>query len=169
VVACSTHITNAHQTPAKQLAQTQVLLSALAQYVERASTDYPDSRINVLIGGDFNSTPGSGVHELVCNGSLELNHADAVVTSVQFPFARLQHSLQLHNAYADALPNDSSLTNYTHEFVGALDHIFYQREHMLLSSVLLLPSRDDCTRETGLPNTQHGSDHVAIAAQFKFR
>lgn len=70
LVAATTHITCAFTEPPKQLAQVQECLMQLQGFA---------AGLPVIFCGDFNSVPGSAVHDLITRGSLSKLHPDAVV------------------------------------------------------------------------------------------
>lgn len=70
---------------------------------------------------------------------------------------------------------EPQFTNYTREFEGTLDYIFYSDDLLAPISLLELPSPEDLEREQiedppepTMPNSRWASDHVAILAEFKF-
>ena len=71
LVAVSTHLWHEPSRPDCRLAQAQVLTTALQAFVQRAGPG-----TGVVLGGDFNSEPDSGVYELLSRGCLEARHPD---------------------------------------------------------------------------------------------
>ena len=71
LVAVSTHLWHEPSRPDVRLAQAQVLTTALRAFVQRAGPS-----TGVVLGGDFNSEPDSGVYELLSRGCLEAGHPD---------------------------------------------------------------------------------------------
>eukprot|EP01045_Picozoa_sp_COSAG04_P015258 COSAG04_NODE_1193_length_7792_cov_7.972442_5_plen_71_part_00 len=60
----------------------------------------------MIIAGDFNSLPGSAVHELLTTGALRPEAAEATAAAhddaVTIPEEALQHGLELRSAYPSA-------------------------------------------------------------------
>ena len=88
----------------------------------------------VMICGDLNSLPDSGVLEFLLNSRLSSAHTDFG----QHDYSRylnqrtLQHSLRLASPYPTSLP----FTNYTETFKGVIDYILFTSGSLLPLSVL---------------------------------
>ena len=61
-------------------------------------------------------------------------------------------------------------TNYTVDFNGAIDYMFYTGDSLVTSAVLELPDESDILRRniSALPNAEWSSDHIALMAEFRF-
>merc|ERR1712232_1188412 len=68
VVAC-VHISANWRNPDTQVAQVDSMLKELENVVEPSDS--------LIVGGDFNSMPTSGVYELLSKGALPAGHPDA--------------------------------------------------------------------------------------------
>mmetsp|Transcript_9082 Transcript_9082/g.13425 ORF Transcript_9082/g.13425 Transcript_9082/m.13425 type:complete len:724 (-) Transcript_9082:30-2201(-) len=83
---------------------------------------------------------------------------------------KLKHSFKFQSAY-DELP----FTNVTSDFVGALDHIFFDPEKWLMLSRLHVPSTfnelnlSDVPSGHLLPSKSWPSDHLAIGVTLSFK
>lgn len=138
--------------------------------------------LDMVITGDFNSLPDSGVYEILSKGILPPQHID-FCKYVYEPFYSegSQHSLSFKDAYAS---DDASLTyssaraftNYTPRFEGVIDYIWYsspvpgqsQYGGLVLSGIHELISRDYLKRLMGaLPNAHFPSDHISLMAGFR--
>jgi len=92
--------------------------------------------------------------------------------------SKLSHPLQLHSSYADEVDEDVEdlpFTNVTSSFVGCLDYIFYEPQHMQLVERLDVP-RSFAQINTSLipeghliPSDVWPSDHLAIGSGFCLR
>ena len=58
-------------------------------------------------------------------------------------------------------------TNYTVNFKGTLDHIFYSKDKLEVTHLLGMPDDRIVAKERGLPSTAFPSDHLRIEAVFK--
>ena len=150
-----------------KLVQTAVLLEDIAKLAkEWSSKEGGDGRIPTFICGDFNSTPDSGVYELMSNGFVPHNHSDFM--NYQYgPFTEegLSHSLQLQSAYTKEL----EFTNWTPTFKGIIDYIWYSSHSVNVVGVLGGIDKDYIGKTVGFPNWHHPSDHIPILSQFRFR
>ena len=57
-------------------------------------------------------------------------------------------------------------TNYTSQFQGTLDHIFFSKDCLEVKQLLEIPEANQLIREKALPSTIFPSDHVRIEATF---
>ena len=140
------------------------------------------TKLPVILCGDFNCTPDSGVVELLRNGSLENAHADlavAIESRLILPYPNPRHNLKLTNSHdwaasVVAKETDSTpklpLTNYTHTFQGTLDYVWFTPERGLEIVAALggLPV-EELSKETGLPSSRFPSDHLPVLCQLKMK
>ncbi|CAF1277126.1 unnamed protein product, partial [Didymodactylos carnosus] len=149
---CTAHI---HWDPEfcdVKLVQTLMLLSELKTIIEDATKTHRPSITNhtsidcnsipLVLCGDFNSLPDSGVIELMRNGHIPLSHADfkelqyescLQKISRQEGSSDLVHHFKLQSAYET---NIMPYTNYTYDFKGIIDYVFYSKQLMRVLGVL---------------------------------
>lgn len=170
--------------------------SSLSSNAENAAFVKNLPRIPIIVSGDFNSTPDSGVYELMSTGyvapenedmtppvlDIDVSKGDEADDGARFvegkrPVANENVSLSsvYPNGVRHALPLKSAydsvdkleFTNWTPTFKGLIDHIFYDTR--LISIVGLLGAVDPkyCKRHVGFPNWHHPSDHVPLLIQIK--
>jgi hypothetical protein len=75
----------------------------------------------------------------------------------------IRHGLQLASAYASLA---HPFTNYTDEFVGCLDYVWYSARRLRARRVLE-PVAEDDVRLTCLPCAWAGSDHTPIGVELE--
>ena len=65
---------------------------------------------------------------------------------------------------------EPAFTNYTRDFVGTLDYVFYTANSLAPAALLELPSEADVrgSKGTALPSATMSSDHVALMASFQW-
>jgi len=63
--------------------------------------------------------------------------------------------------------NHPDFTNYTEEFNGCLDYILYSADKLELNALMEVPNNIEI-KNLKLPNYRYPSDHLKIAAQFRF-
>ncbi|XP_034397193.1 LOW QUALITY PROTEIN: CCR4-NOT transcription complex subunit 6-like [Cyclopterus lumpus] len=169
-----------------KLVQTMMFLSELKSIAERASgsvaTGSPasdPSSIPIVLCADLNSLPDSGVVEYLSNGGVAENHKDFKELRYNDCLTNFScngkngnsdgsvtHSFQLKSAY------DSNLmlyTNYTYDFKGVIDYIFFSRTHMSVLG-LMGPLDSDWLVDnniTGCPHPHIPSDHFSLLAQLE--
>ncbi|KAL5019281.1 hypothetical protein ScPMuIL_005003 [Solemya velum] len=164
-----------------KLIQTMMLMWELKHILEesansfRPSTHTPDcNSIPLLLCGDLNSLPESGVIEFLSSGKVAANHTDfkehgyECLQRINCTNQReaLSHDFRLGRAYDnDIMP----YTNYTFDFKGIIDYIFYSREHMNLLG-MLGPLDETWIRQNkvvGCPHPHVPSDHFSLFVEFE--
>nr|CAD7459965.1 unnamed protein product [Timema tahoe] len=142
LLVCTAHI---HWDPEfcdVKLIQTMMLSNELRGILEDASQSFrpghkPDtSGIQLLLCGDFNSLPDSGVIEFLTSGRVPADHKDFKALTYKSSLQKISgcdkanefiHSFKLASAYSeDIMP----FTNYTFDFKGIIDYIFYAKSSM---------------------------------------
>jgi hypothetical protein len=75
----------------------------------------------------------------------------------------ISHNLQFSSAYFSIQEKEPKFTNFTHNFIGTLDYIFYSKNSKLeCVNVLDLPTDLDAP----LPDASWPSDHLPLKAEF---
>lgn len=111
----------------------------------------PEPVVRILLGGDFNTLPGD----------LRLTRDNA--TPCQFI-----------DAYASAggERRDTYFVGTDDGCHGTIDYLLTpataEKGGLRVINTLKLPSREELSMETALPNSVYGSDHLAIVADFDF-
>lgn len=145
------------------------LINSMNQQVDCSST------IPVVICADLNSLPESGVIEYLRTGKILANHVDfkelgydsclQKINTSDKP-SELSHNLKLDCAYDKEI---TPYTNYTYDFKGMIDYIFYSRN--LLKTVGLLGPLDidwiKNNRIVGFPHPHVPSDHLPLMVELE--
>uniref|UniRef100_U5EWB3 poly(A)-specific ribonuclease n=1 Tax=Corethrella appendiculata TaxID=1370023 RepID=U5EWB3_9DIPT len=135
------------------------------------------NNIQLLLCGDFNSLPDSGVIEFLSGGRVAMDHQDFKELGYKSCLQRIAnssdtpneftHSFKLASAYSeDIMP----YTNYTFDFKGIIDYIFYSKQGMVPLG-LLGPLSSDWLRENkvaGCPHPHIPSDHFPLLVELEF-
>ncbi|XP_055378249.1 CCR4-NOT transcription complex subunit 6-like [Condylostylus longicornis] len=180
LLVCTAHI---HWDPEfcdVKLIQTMMLSNELKTIVDEASHSFrpghksdPNS-VQLLLCGDFNSLPDSGVIEFLSSGRVNMDHGDFKELGYKVCLQRLlsndtnefTHSFKLASAYSeDIMP----YTNYTFDFKGIIDYIFYTKTGMVPLG-LLGPISNDWLRENkivGCPHPHIPSDHFPLLVELE--
>lgn len=90
-------------------------------------------------------------------------------SGLPFRTGTLRHQFELRSVYADVAAH--SATTF-HDNWLTVDYILYsaraQNDALRLVSRLRLPSVEECMQHIGtIPNEEHGSDHISLAARFR--
>jgi len=165
-----------------KLIQTMMLMSELKKIVEVSYNLYNNHQgtidcnaIPTLLCGDLNSLPESGVIEYLSLGRVLSNHLDfkelgydacLQTFNCHKDATQLTHNFRLARAYDDnIMPN----TNYTFDFKGIIDYIFFSRDYMNLLGVLG-PMDENWFHENkvvGCPHPHIPSDHFSLFVEFE--
>ena len=124
--------------------------------------------IPLVVCGDFNSLPNSGVYELLNTGALPPDHRDfGGHTYGNFTRDGMAHPFQLKSAYGSI--EELSFTNYTPGFTGVIDYIWYSTNALQVTELLGEVDSEYLQRVPGFPNMHFPSDHLALMAKFAVR
>eukprot|EP00049_Salpingoeca_infusionum_P018678 m.358289 g.358289 ORF g.358289 m.358289 type:complete len:495 (-) comp18103_c0_seq1:768-2252(-) len=162
VVVCNLHLTWDPQFKDVKVIQTMLALNAMQEFMkENKLMDLP-----VLLTGDFNSLPDSGVYEFLSTQKISLDNPD--LEGYDFEAALLglglEHPFKLRSAYTTELP----YTNYTIGFTGIIDYIWYT-QHLVPTALLGPVNEAEMEVLDGCPNAYFPSDHISLCAEFAFR
>ncbi|KAJ3386281.1 Glucose-repressible alcohol dehydrogenase transcriptional effector [Entophlyctis sp. JEL0112] len=165
LIVANTHL---HWDPNEcdvKLVQAAMLVEELGRVVSLHTSG--DSAPAVLVCGDFNSLPGSGVHKLLSEGNVARDHEDfKKYTYGAYTREGVSHTFDLASAYASI--GELDFTNFTPGFRGVIDYIWYTRNSLAVTHVLGNVDREYVNGRrngvVGFPNAHHPSDHVPIMA-----
>jgi len=130
------------------------------------SMEYLDgSQIPVILCGDFNSLPDSGVYDLITQGTVSNTHVDLGSRKYgNFTRDGISHPFSLKSSYAAI--GELAFTNYVPHFKGVLDYIWYSTNTLQVVGLLGDIDKGYLQRVPGFPNYHFPSDHVALYAQY---
>ncbi|KAM9364312.1 2',5'-phosphodiesterase 12 [Pholidichthys leucotaenia] len=137
-----------------RLVQMAVALHHLSHVMNEVSPGAP-----LVFCGDFNSSPNSGVFQLLNESLVPSQHPDWSSSGLEEPC-----SLELVSPLPPLLSacGQPEYTNYVGGFQGCLDYIFIQPNHMKVKQVIPLPTHQEVTTYSALPSVTHPSDHIAL-------
>ncbi|KAF7459361.1 putative carbon catabolite repressor protein 4 [Cryptosporidium felis] len=192
VIIANTHIVANPEANDVKIWQAQTLVSVLEEYLHDCYRRQPVLP-GLIICGDFNSTPDSALYRLLATGTCEKTHKDLAMDRYGLlSDLQLGHSMRLRSAYSMAKaiveghnPNmlassteslEPVFTNYTPNYLGCLDYVFYSDERLRLGGVLELLDEEALIREAAalqlpdwsLPNPQRPSDHLPLLTEFEW-
>lgn len=122
--------------------------------------------IPLIMCGDFNSDTTTGVYELITTGSLTGDHRDVCNRSYgNFTKDGMAHPFKLRSAYTTQ--EELSFTNYTPNFSGVIDYIWYSHPSLQVRELLGNVDDEYLRRVPGFPNHHFPSDHIALKADFR--
>lgn len=144
-----------------KLVQTIILIEEL----EKFSSQHP--KAGMIVCGDFNSLPGSGVCSLLETGNLSPDHPDFMTYTYE-PYTSevTKHNLGLRNAYGNS-PEPLTFTSYTPMFLGVIDYIWFRPGALSVTGCLSSVPTDYVKQIVGLPSQHLPSDHISLLVEFK--
>jgi len=161
ILVSNTHIHWNPENKDVKLMQVQLLLEELSA-LSSPKSKWPN--IPIIIAGDFNSTVDSGPYELLTKGNLKARHPDLDPYEYGvYSSYGMNHDLSISSSYAPI--GEPQFTNFTDDFVGVLDYIWYSHDTLAVSKVLQ-PVDEETVRLTKLPNVYMHSDHVCLLSEF---
>lgn len=120
------------------------------------------SKIPVIMCGDYNSMPDSGVYEYLSTGYIPPDHEDFMSHMYgRYTTEGLRHRLGLKSAYAAT--GELPVTNYTPGFKGAIDYIWYSTGSVSVTSVLGEVDQAYLDKVVGFPNAHFPSECVVCS------
>lgn len=143
-----------------RLVQMGVALQHLRRVIGDVAPEAP-----LLLCGDFNSTPDSGVFQLLSQAVVPQHHADWSSSGPEESC-----SMDLVSGFPPLLSacGQPSYTNYVGGFHGCLDYVFIQPDSMQVEQVIPLPSHQEVTTYQALPSVAHPSDHIALVCDLRW-
>eukprot|EP00448_Togula_jolla_P007904 CAMPEP_0170616242 /NCGR_PEP_ID=MMETSP0224-20130122/25768_1 /TAXON_ID=285029 /ORGANISM="Togula jolla, Strain CCCM 725" /LENGTH=459 /DNA_ID=CAMNT_0010942031 /DNA_START=264 /DNA_END=1640 /DNA_ORIENTATION=- len=158
----NTHILCDPRSSDVKLVQAYLLIQTLKQM--------PIKNMPLLICGDFNSTPDSAVYHYLQRGSVGVGHDDLRADPCGlFGHLNLEHNLSLATAYETCTGTEAQYTNYTEDFKGTLDYIWYSSRTLAVLAISQVDEESQLMQETALPSSTRPSDHVSLVATFMYR
>jgi CCR4-NOT transcription complex subunit 6 len=126
------------------------------------------SGLPIIVAGDFNSLPNSGVYEFLGRGSVPQDHSD-FGTYQYGPYTSegLSHKLSLKSSYSHI--GELDFTNLTPTFKGVIDYVWYGTTTLTVTGLLSNVEREYVARTVGFPNAHQPSDHIPLVVSFRYK
>ena len=170
IIVCNTHV---HWNPELcdvKLMQTQMMMEELVTLRTKLKTESPSSKpAPMIVCGDFNSEPSSGVYELLSRGQVPPDHPELGHFKYgQYTTQGLKHNIPLVSVYNHAGQGEPPFTNYTATYVGVLDYIYFSKDTLRPCGVLQHVTEQTISSQGyALPSPHFPSDHLSLVAEFE--
>ena len=155
----NTHLYSNYMRPEVRLWQAYFFMNELSQIVSQRDSA-------VVLCGDFNSEPDSAVYEFLKRGRLLSTRPEIMNAEVNVlpKLDDIRHNFDLQSMMAQATGQEPLFTNYTANYKGVLDYIWFTQNNINVTHVLVPPAEEDVMMRAGvgLPSTRDPSDHIAL-------
>lgn len=170
VCIANTHLLSNKDFPDVKLWQGWQLLQELETFVMSRGTNLP-----LMICGDFNSTPDTSVYDLLSRQAVHPGHPDVNMNnnddhtpSILPDAMSISHSFQLGSVYNTVMGEEPHATNFTGNFKGVLDYMWYSLNNLRPLSAAPIPEPHVLTKHgEALPSTQYSSDHIMLISDMQ--
>lgn len=163
-----------------KLIQTMMLMNELKSIIDTVASSTPGhcdpNTIPLILCGDFNSLPNSGVIEFLSSGRISSSHRDFKEFAYKDSLGKLSSQVGKSNEFTHPFIMDKAYpdgvipyTNYTLDFKGTIDYIFVSKKHLSVMG-LLGPLDSDWIKENnviGFPHPHVPSDHFSLMVQLQ--
>lgn len=153
-----------------------------------SESEEPKFTITPFFCGDFNSTPDSFVYKYLSQNSSFNRRPNTQPDIIESSTPKYLHNIftshvnrEYHPSFIDfnyslSLRFESSYasqsepdTNYTRNYTGTLDYIWYDQDTLSLCSLLQSVKESEKKRPIEMPNNRYPSDHASLMAQYTFK
>ena len=74
-----------------------------------------------------------------------------------------------HNYELESACGYPTYTNYVSGFSGCLDYIYIEQDKLKTTQVVPMPTHEEVTQYTALPNVVFPSDHIALVCDLTWK
>ena len=166
-----------------KLVQVAILMDEIEKISKRFSTLPPKLDVNsgkkgpiytdmnkipLIICGDFNSVPLSGVYEFLSKGSVSKHHEDFMSHQYgSYTNTGMKHKFSLKSSYSNI--GELPMTNYIPGFEEVIDYVWYTTNTLSVIGLLGEVDQNYLNKIVGFPNVHFPSDHLSLFAEFRVR
>lgn len=170
LIVANTHLYFAPDADHIRLLQASMCIKYL-EYVKKIYTKklinelgVDNPKVSAIFCGDMNSSPDCGLYTLATKGKVGEDLIDWKSNKEEeVKGLTVETNLSFNSAYENI-----EYTNYTPDFNGCLDYIYYERDGLRCDSIVPLPDHDEVIATGGIPSHQFPSDHLALIANLRF-
>ncbi|KAF5278710.1 hypothetical protein FQA39_LY18359 [Lamprigera yunnana] len=160
VIIANTHLYFHAEAGTLRLLQCSIALDYISDICKKYKR-LTQSRVSVIFCGDFNSVPTSQVYQFIMNGFIQCTIETDIENSEKT--ICLRHPFKFGSAYGTP-----KYTNYTIDFKGCLDYIFYDSTSFNVIDCVPLTDESILAKNVALPNEVFPSDHLALVCNLKW-
>ncbi|KZC13699.1 2',5'-phosphodiesterase 12 [Dufourea novaeangliae] len=164
LVVGNTHLFFRSDADHIRLLQAYYGLMYLQKFSREIKKENLECNVSIVYCGDFNSAPYNGIYQLMTQKYIPEDYADWKSS----PNEHIKNVTLQHNISFSSACGTPEYTNYTANFSGCLDYIFYQNDYLEVEQVIPMPSKEELSLHTGLPSVVFPSDHISLCADLKW-
>ncbi|CAD8052648.1 unnamed protein product [Paramecium sonneborni] len=138
----------------------------IVQLVQKMEAEKESDDQTLIFCGDFNSQPNSNPIQYIQQNQPILERIEKSQNQIKLQNEIFEHYGPPKLNWQSAYHPFPKFTNYTQNFKGCIDYIFYHNTN--LERILRIPDEKLLQQEVALPNTFFPSDHLPILAYFDF-
>ncbi|KAF2895426.1 hypothetical protein ILUMI_10748 [Ignelater luminosus] len=162
IIVANTHLYYHSEANDIRLLQASIATDYLKHVFNRYKRSSKGMRISVIFCGDFNSVPTSAVFNFFSRGVVQ--HTFEIDEETLIRNICLNHPFRFGSACGTP-----DYTNYTGDFKGCLDYIFYDENSFKVAGCIPFLEETILSEKTALPNEVFPSDHIALVANLEFK
>ncbi|XP_033228631.1 2',5'-phosphodiesterase 12 [Belonocnema kinseyi] len=148
-----------------RLLQGFYVVTYISDVARRTKEEHPDCNVSIILCGDFNSVPECGIYRLMTSKFVP----DDFIDWNSFPEEAVTGvSLSQDITFASAC-GTPEYTNYTADFSGCLDYIYYERDQLEVRQVIPMPTTEELALYEAIPSVVFPSDHLSLCADLKWK
>ncbi|XP_071792543.1 2',5'-phosphodiesterase 12-like [Asterias amurensis] len=149
-----------------RLIQTAILVKHLEKVCSMYNNESDGVRPAIVLMGDLNSSPSSGVYQYLTKGSIKKDSVEWYSNGKEefCGGAALDNPITFQDVCKGV-----DYTNFVASFQGKLDHIMVEGDKIELQRVIPLSSHEEVTRHIALPNAVFPSDHLALVCELGWK
>jgi len=150
-----------------KLMQAQMQIEEILEMQKRYTTD-PENPLPLILAGDYNSTPVSGVYELFSTGKVSPNHPHWMKMNFgKYTTEGIDNGQKFVSVYAKN--GEPEYTNCGPDYCGVLDYIWVSPKPIRPLRVLdVIPMAKLEPTLKPFPNPAFPSDHIPLVADIQF-
>lgn len=160
-----------------KLLQTKLLMNEIQRFI--AHENNTSEKANIIICGDFNSTPDLMVYKFLKGGVVDLQNSPEFedryygrIFDGEKCAEELHNTLEVSSAYGALLeagsPDYLDFTTFTGDFAAVLDHIWLSSNNLQVCKVLGKVDPDYRNSSLGFPDKNFPSDHIPLVTELSY-
>lgn len=160
-----------------KLLQTKLLVNELYRFIANDHCD--PATANIVMCGDFSSTPDLMVYDFLAGKPLDVEHSEefgnfyyGTVSDGEECVSELKNNLSILPAYSALLKGECAekldFTSFSSSLTAVLYQIWFSSGNFQVCKLLGKVDPAYCANALGFPDKQFPSDHIPVVAQLSY-